>query len=562
MRWILCASVLAGLSGCHAYTLDIDGRIAQRAAQPIDVQTPKGETLPPPVKATFGVPQTDGNVEAAVHLIQGEPKERDKTVKGIIDRIQAPRDLIGFEVEDIKLAPPKATPKEKEEAIKKQFPALKAMPKLPEAQIGPEGRPFSLSDLQQIALRTNPLIRQAHFDVEAARGLALQAKLYPNPTLGYEASTIGQVNTDGQRSPGQQGAFFEQTIVTMGKLRLAHEAGLRDVQISEQKLKQAEADVQAQVRKDYFAVLSAQKNFETTKALTQMTDELYNVLLLQLTAGEVAAYEPMQIRVLANQARNALTLAHNRYSAAWKQLAATLGTPGMPLTAVAGRIDMPVPHFEHDQVLAYVLSNHTDVVAVQYAIERTRLLARLAEVQPFPDVTLHVAFQKDYTTPPFGTVTNVNVGVPFPLFNRNQGNIQAMRAQVGKAMDDNLRVRNDLTRKVADVFERYDNNRQILDMYRKEILPNQVQAFRAAVVRHAAVADKSVSYNDLVTSQQTLAGLITSYLGALGDQWTAVVDIGNLLQTRDLFQTQGLDEVAPIPDVEEIFRSGLLRHRR
>ena len=75
-------------------------------------------------------------------------------------------------------------------------------------------------------------------------------------------------------------------------------------------------------------------------------------------------------------------------------------------------------------------------------------------------------------------------------------------------------------------------------MYQQQMLPNQVQAFRAAVARHAAGGDKNVSYNDIVTVQQSMASLINSYLGVLNDQWASVVDIASLTQTRDLFQTQ------------------------
>jgi cobalt-zinc-cadmium efflux system outer membrane protein len=559
---MLCASVLV-MSGCHAYTLDVDGTIAQRSAQPIDVQPSKDSNLLPLPKAVFGRPVAEGTLtQVEYQKEEGPADEATAQGKTMLQRLTPPKDLLGYDVPDIQLLPHNAPVKEKEAQIKKQFPPLPAIPKLAQAEMGPEDRPLTLSELQQLALRTNPLIRQALRDIDIARGSALQAKHYPNPTIGYEGSTLGQGNSNGQRSPGQQGGFFEQTIITMGKLTLAHEAAQRDVQIAEQRLKQAESDLQTQVRSRYFAVLSAKKNFESTKALAQLTDELYNVLLSQLIVGEVAAYEPMQIRVLAMQARGALVVAHNRYSTAWKQLAAALGTPAMPLTAVAGQIDMAVPQFEQDKVLAQVLSSHTDIISAQLGVEKTRLQSRLAEVQPFPDVTVHVAVQKDYTTPPFGTVANVNVGVPFPLWNRNQGNIRAAEAQWRRAQDDNDRIRNDLTSRVAEAFERYDNNRALLKMYQTQILPNQVQAFRAAVARHAAVGDKSVSYNDLVTSQQTLSTLITSYQGALSDQWNAVVDISGLLQTKDLFQAQPVEEVAPIPDIQEIFRPGLLhRHK-
>lgn len=565
MRWLLCASVLAVLSGCQAQYLDVDGRIAQRAAQPIDPLPaaqvaperfpphpgPIEEKLPStnllPVQQSEHAQATDLNL--VLNAMQNDGAPPAKQGKNLLDRLQFPDSIIG-KIPDIQL-PATAPPKELAAAIKKQFPDLPKLPKLPEPMLGPDGRPMTLADLQQLALRMSPQIRQAHLDIEAARGTAVQVGLYPNPSIGYEAGTIGQGDPNGNRTPGQQGGFVEQTIVTMGKLALARQAATRDVEIAEERLKATEADVQAQVRAGYFAVLAARETHRVTRAMTELTDELYNVLLLQLSAGEVAAYEPMQIRVLAAQSRGALVQAHNRYVAAWKQLAAALGVPGMPLTALEGKIDMPVPRFEHDKVLAYVLANHTDMIAAQFGVERQRSLVRLAEVQPYPDVTVHVAFQKDFTTPPYGTVANVNVGVPFPLWNRNQGGLQTARANQRRAMEESARVQNDLTSRTADAFERYENNRVLLNLYKEQILPSQVKAFRAALARHAI--EGKISYYDVVTSQQTLAALISNYLGALADQWTAVVDIAHLMQTQDLFQMQQADEVAPVPEM-------LLRH--
>jgi outer membrane protein, heavy metal efflux system len=565
MRWQLCAVVLAVLSGCQANYLDIDGRISQRAAQPVDALPPAEQLpLPRPIEevkavsneARSSIPTLDfrdnvADCNIVLSSAQNDGMQTAKQSKNLLERLQFPDGIIG-KIPDIRL-PATAPPMEIAAAIKKQFPELPKLPTLTEPRSGPAGQPMTLADLQQLALRMSPQIRQAHLDVETARGVALQVGLYPNPSIGYEASTIGQGNPTGDRTPGQQGGFVEQTVVTMGKLSLARQAATQEIEIAEQKLKATEADVQAQVRAGYFAVLAARETYRVTKAMTEMTDELYNVLLSQLSVGEVAPYEPMQIRVLATQSRGTLVQAHNRYVAAWKQLAATLGTPGMPLTAIDGKIDMPVPHLDHDKVLAFVLANHTDMIAARFSVERYRALVRLAEVQPYPDVTVHVAFQKDFTTPPYGTVANVNVGVPFPLWNRNQGNIQAARANLRRAMDEGARVQNDLTIRAADAFERYDNNRALLQLYKEQILPSQVKAFRAALARHAI--EGKISYYDVVTAQQTLVGLINSYLGALADQWTAVVDIAHLTQTQDLFQTQQFDDVAPIPDLPAINRN-------
>src|SRR5689334_8879834 len=63
--------------------------------------------------------------------------------------------------------------------------------------------PLSLADLEQMALHGNPTLAQAAAQVEAARGRAVQAGLYPNPTVGYEADRIGAAGSAGE----MQGAF-------------------------------------------------------------------------------------------------------------------------------------------------------------------------------------------------------------------------------------------------------------------------------------------------------------------------------------------------------------------
>src|SRR5437899_13089021 len=76
---------------------------------------------------------------------------------------------------------------------------------------------LSLGDLEQMALQGNPTLTQAAAAIDASRGKALQAGLYPNPSIGYVGEQIGIAGTAGEL----QGAFVQQTIVTAGKLRLS-----------------------------------------------------------------------------------------------------------------------------------------------------------------------------------------------------------------------------------------------------------------------------------------------------------------------------------------------------
>ncbi len=551
-RWLWPLMLLTG-SGCLAQVrrdvdaaMDVDAAICAAADRAIDLETaerqPRGETAAPAKDDVFLASAVQAAVQDGNPPTQGKPPT-------LMDRLKLPAALPGAGVPDIQLPPPTAPRKEIEAAIDKYFPPLPKLPDEPRAAPGPAGQPLSLSDLQKLAAAHSPVLRQAAAEVQAALGAAVQAGLYPNPTVGYMADEIG---TEG--SAGKQGGFIGQTFKTAGKLRLARDAALQEVRIAEHKLRQTEAEVHTRVRAGYFDVLVAQRNLAVNRSLSQLTDEVYKVLVQQLKVGEVATYEPMQVRVLAMQARGMVVVAHNRYLAEWKKLASAMGVSGMPLTQLAGRVDIPIPRYQYDKLLAHVLSRHTEVLIAQEKSIKANTQLRLARVTPVPDLGVRVTMQTDTAAASHKFLTGVEVGVPMPLWDRNQGNIRMAQAQLLSANEEAHRVRADLTGRLALAFEKYETNRALLELSGK-IIPNQVQAFRAVVARHSrgGPADKDgVSYNDLVTAEQALVGVITNYLNVLREQWAAVVEVAGLLQTDDLFQLSDGEQRMPVPDLEQL----------
>jgi outer membrane protein, heavy metal efflux system len=457
-------------------------------------------------------------------------------------RLRIPDNLPGADVTPLRLPPISANNRqEREAAIKKLFPPLPPLGPPLAAQAGPNDQPLSLALLQRMAQDANPALKQAMHDIEAARGSAIQAGLYPNPVFGYEGDNINQ-----GLSAGQQGAFIQQTIKTAGKLKLAQAAASIDVLNAELALRRTQIEMASQVRSNYFAVLVAQETFKSAYALATFTDEAYAIWTEQVFAQQAAPYEPLQLRVLAFQARGYVVQARNRYESAWKQLAASLGTPGMPPTQLTGRVDAPVPVFRYQEVIDRVNARHTDVLSAANSVLRARYVLRLAQVTPIPDLHLQFVLQKDYTTPPNHLTQNVQVGVPVPIFDRNQGELRRAEAALARAELEGARVRNDLAGRLAAAFERYDNNRKLLDYYREHMLPDQVMAFRGLYQQYDLQPDK-VNFSALLQAQQNLGQTVTGYLGVLGELWTSVVEVANLSQTEDLFAF-GQGEAPPAVD--------------
>ncbi len=333
---------------------------------------------------------------------------------------------------------------------------------------------------------------------------------------------------------GYQGGNISQTIVTGGKLKLARAAAEVDVENAELALRRARYDLATQVRSNYLAVLVALERVKVNNALKEFAERVYRTQISRVTAGQAAPYEPLQLRVLAAQAQTQLIQSNHEYEAAWRRLAATLNCPDMPPTALAGQLDGPVPQMTYEAAVDRILRTHTDLVTAQNAVVRARYQLRLAKITPdCPNIDTTTVIQHDFTTPPFLTAVNVQMGVPLPIFDTNRGNIISAEAALVRASSEYDRARNSLMTSLADTFARYQTSSTTFLYYRHGILADQVRAYRGMYQRYQV--DPNADFNDVVTSQQTLATTIATYIQLLGDQWQAVADLAGLLQIDDFF---------------------------
>jgi cobalt-zinc-cadmium efflux system outer membrane protein len=558
--WSLVGLGLLALGGCLSPVQEkVDRTVSDLAAHAIDPPSPgaAAPSLAPP--AAGGT----GKEGAAAARLTGEivpvsalvPQRGEETPPGTRPRpqiLKIPPDLPGVgAAPEIRYPPPGPEHRaEREQVVKQLFPPLPDLGPDPQPVAGPNGQPLTLSDLERLAMSTSPLLRQSAADVTAGAGAARQAGAYPNPTVGYEADTIGNAGT-----AGFQGAYFDQTIRTAGKLKLSEAMALMDLENNKLALRRAQTDLEANVRSAYFAVLIAQENMRVSRALVDVTDQVYQFLLLQFRLGGIAApYEPMQLRVYSFTARGALVQARNTYLAAWRQLVAALGVPAMPPTELAGRADMPVPEYDWDRAVSRVLAAHTDVLTARVTEKRARYNLRLQQVTPVPDVNVHLVLQKDFTAVPHSVVTTVQVGLPVPLWDQNQGAIIQAQGQLLRAVEESHRVRDDLTGRLADAFQRYRTNLVLLEYYRSHVLPDAVRYYRGVINRYLRGEAGGAAFADVVNAQQALSTAVATYIATLTALWQAVSDMASLLQTDDLFQVAGQHCLEPAPDLAELLK--------
>ena len=379
---------------------------------------------------------------------------------------------------------------------------------------------LSLSDLEAIAFAHNPTLAQSAAEVSAASGRFIQSSLAPNPIAGYQGSEIG----DGD-SAGQQGFFVNQEFVRRQKRRLARAVGSREVALAQQNAAIQQLKVLNDVRCEHFNILigeQAQKLATQVHRLSQAkldkTQRLYD-------AQFVPYHDVLQARIQAHAAHIAVGNARNRYLAAWRRLASLLGTPSLTPRPLEDDLQPDRKPLEWKKVVQqiYATSPQLQRSYTNVAWKRTLLAQAKAAVQP--NLLSVVGLQQD--TESNDLIGNVQLGMPLPLFNKNQGNIQEAYAELRKAELDIERTKLAIRSRLASTYEVYMNAWNEVNQYTQHILPD-ARAALDLVVR--GYEQQQFDILTVLDAERTYAKANLAYIKSLQDLGiTRIVIEGSLL---------------------------------
>jgi len=362
-----------------------------------------------------------------------------------------------------------------------------------------------LADLEQMAFRQNPTLAGATARIQAAQGRQTQAGLFPNPVIGYHGTEIGNRGT-----AGQQGGFISQRFITAGKLQLDQQIAGQDITAARLRLHSQEQRVLSDVRVRFYAALAAQKRLEFTRKLVRIGDELVAATRTLLAGRLGTENDLLQAEIRVDESRILLDNARNQQAEAWRRLSAVIGSPHMPMVPLSGDLTESLPELEWDTCLQTVLDSNPELNAARTRVERAEITILRAKKEPIPNVDLSVSVRRHTITD--SDVANVQVGIPIPIFDRNQGNVHAAEAEWVAARKDIQRIELDLQDRLAVSYQKYASARQQAERYGQRMLP---RAGTSLTLVTEGYQTGQVKYLTLLTAQQTYVRVNLSYLDAL-----------------------------------------------
>ncbi len=393
------------------------------------------------------------------------------------------------------------------------------------------GPAMTLEQLEQMAMERNPTLKQADAQVRAAAGRARQAGLYPNPIVSYRGEEI----RGGASRGGEQGGFLQQEIVLGGKLGAQR-------RVMEQEQRQAEAEreeqrlrVQNNVRLAFYQSLAAQEMVRLHGELEKIAVDgaatarrLYNI-------GQAERTDVLEAEVESEKEALALIEARETQKSRRRALAAVVGNPQLETAQLQGDLEA-VPDLDSAEWQEKLARESPAVKIAQIGVARAEAEATRAGKEPMPDLQLRGGLEqnnelRDSSGKPVGMQGFAEIGVRIPLFNRNQGNVAAAKADVDRANMEMRRVELLLRERAAATAEGYESARAAVERYRKGIIPRSEEAYKLTQEKYRGIA---ASYPQVLMAERSLFRLRIGYVAALERMWGSSIALQGYLLTDGL----------------------------
>jgi cobalt-zinc-cadmium efflux system outer membrane protein len=396
-----------------------------------------------------------------------------------------------------------------------------------------KGRPeMQLEEFTQLALTTNPTLKQADALVRQSAGQARQAGLYPNPSVGYQGEEI----RGGSFRGGKEGAFVQQTFVLGGKLGLRRNVFEQQKREDEIGVSEQRYRVLSDVSQTFYSTLAAQEVVNVQQRLLSLAMDAVTTVHQLANVGQADAPDVLQAEVEAEQAKVDYNTAQRTFIQMFQSLAALVGNPNLSVSPLRGDLSHP-PEIKAEQIVQQILRDSPSVKRAQQDIARAQAELKSAKREPIPDLRIQAGVQNNFEpvgefgTTPVGLHAFVTAGINLPVFNRNQGNVAAAGAEISRAEGEVNRVKLSLRQSIQPVLQGFQSDQVQADRYKGEMIPRAERAYQLYLAKYKQMG---AAYPQVLVSQRTLFQLQVGYIHVLENLWKSAISLQNFTLTSGL----------------------------
>ena len=386
-----------------------------------------------------------------------------------------------------------------------------------------EKKDLTLRDVVHLMLQNNPELASFAKEVRVREGVKIQAGKFRNPELAVESEDINANTRPNTRAAQFTTIRFSQLIELGGKRSARINAASIGQELADRKYESKRLELIARVANVFTKVLAGQERLRLAENNMQLAQKVVTSATKRVEAGKAPPIEETKAKVAFSTTGIELEQTRRDLVAARKQLSLLWGNPSPQFKEVLGDLEsrIEIPTFE---VLEQRIHENPIVLHSIKNIEQHKALLEIERLRRIPDITVGAGIRR-YTQAD-ETTAIVNVSIPIPLFDLNQGNLQTANQRIGKAIDEqaatDLQLRSELIRAYEDLLAAQNEIKVLHD----EVLPGARSSFDIA---NKGYELGRFSFLEMLDAQRTLFQNQVLYIRALTNYHRLINEIERLI---------------------------------
>lgn len=338
---------------------------------------------------------------------------------------------------------------------------------------------ITIKDAEKTFLQNNFSLLAQKYNVDAAQALVKQAKLWDNPVLGTDQN-ITDINKkffDHSNGNGQIMVQLSQVFKTAGKRGKEVKIAQDGVQIQQAQFNDLLRNLHYNLLLDFSQVANLIDQRKVYQMEIVSATNMVNAIDKSYQAGNNSLKDVIRLKALLFGLKNDLVEIDRQINDLQSELKTLL-------TANPNQFIAPQITFNNTDTtlnaatLAEIAkANRGDYLANQYLLNQNNHNFALQKAMAVPDITIGSTF--DQNSSYARNFVGLEISLPLPIFNRNQGNIKnaklAAQSQEYTLKNSELQLTND----VYSAVQQYQLSQQLLGSQENDFYAKYDQLFKS-----------------------------------------------------------------------------------
>ena len=373
------------------------------------------------------------------------------------------------------------------------------------------------------ALQASPELTAYAAETRARAAEVSQAARFINPELAIEVANVAGSGDYGGFAAAETTLQLSQQLELGNKRQLRR--GLAEVEHNRavRDLKVARTDLQARITRNFLALLNAQERLSLADEQVALATQTLAVVGEKIAAGRAPSVEKFRFQSALAEARLTREKAMLALTTARQTLASALGLEATTLGGVSGNLTI-LPLLPAYSEIEARIGQSPEIARRRSESEAKRQELALARAHRLVDPTIDLGLRNFKDSGDNALIFGLSL--PLPLFDRNQGNVQAATQRLAAAQAQEASGVLQSRASLAESWQSLATSSAEAQMLQEQIIPSAQQTFEAASYGYQSGKFGVLEVQD---AQRTLFEVRERYLEVLTTAHLAAVELDRQL---------------------------------